>query len=150
MHADPDLVFTSHDDVPREDGAIVDAGLDKANEAAAPLHDVCPLSGFARWPSGEIVGGIVGRTWGACCEIQRLWVHADQRRRGIGTRLIQEFERRAEARGCHTFYLETFSFQAPRLYQALGYTVGLAIPGFTETIVKYIMIRERSRDGKAP
>jgi GNAT superfamily N-acetyltransferase len=142
MGAEPEITITLHDDVPREAGTIVDAGLGKANEYAAPFHEVQPLSAVARLPTGEIAGGIVGRTWGACCEIQQVWVHADHRRRGLGTRLIREFERRAESRGCRKFYLETFSFQAPRLYLALGYTVGLAIAGFPETIVKYIMVRD--------
>lgn len=141
MNTEPALSLTVHDDIPREPSLVVDEGLGAANEAAAPLHEVCPLSSFARLPSGEVVGGAIGRMWGACCELQQLWVHADQRRRGIGTRLIRAFETRAEARGCRTFYLETFSFQAPSLYRSLGYEVVLELAGFSPGIVKYTMVR---------
>jgi GNAT superfamily N-acetyltransferase len=141
------LSFTSHDTLPPE-AAIVDAGLGAANEAAAPLHEVRPLASFARLPSGEVVGGAVGRTWGTCCELQQLWVEPANRRRGVGARLVREFERRAHARGCRTFYLETFSFQAPSLYRVLGYVVRLELTGFGADIVKYTMVREAGPDAE--
>ena len=142
MHRTPGITVTLHDDVPAVEGGLVDTGLGDANEAAAPLHEVRALSAFARLPSGTVVGGAVGRTWGECCELQQLWVDPVQRRQGIGAQLVREFERRALARGCRTFYLETFSFQAPSLYRSLGYRVGHELHGFAPGIVKYLMIRE--------
>jgi len=136
------LAYTVHDDVPAEEGAVVDSGLGQANAAAAPLHQVRPLSCFARLASGAVAGGAVGRTWGDCAELQQLWVAPEHRRRGIGARLVREFEARARTRGCRTFYLETFSFQAPDLYRALGYEARLALHGFAPGIVKYVMVRE--------
>jgi ribosomal protein S18 acetylase RimI-like enzyme len=138
---DAKLTYTVHDVLPPE-AAIVDAGLGDANEAAAPLHEVQPLACIARQPGGQVVGGAVGRTWGIACELQQLWVDPVHRRRGIGAQLVREFERRARARGCRTFYLETFSFQAPSLYHSLGYSVRLELHGFGHGIVKYTMVRE--------
>jgi GNAT superfamily N-acetyltransferase len=136
------LTYTVHDDVPADEGQVVDDGLGTYNESAAPLHDVQRLSCFARGPAGEVIGGAVGRTWGACCELQQLWVEESSRGLGIGTRLVREFEQRAATRGCSTFYLETFSFQAPALYRSLGYESRLELPGFAPGIVKYVMVRE--------
>jgi ribosomal protein S18 acetylase RimI-like enzyme len=133
--------LTLHDCTPSEAGAIVDAGLEAANQAAAPLQEVRPLSCFARLASGVLIGGAVGRTWGSCCELQQLWVDPAFRRRGIGARLVREFERGGKERGCRTFYLETFSFQAPALYLALGYGVALEIDGYSPGVCKYTMIR---------
>jgi ribosomal protein S18 acetylase RimI-like enzyme len=133
--------YTVHDEVPRDDAALIDSGLGRANQTAAPLHEVQPLACFARRVGGEVVGGAVGRTWGTCCELQQLWVEPEQRRQGIGTHLVREFEHRASVRGCRTFYLETFSFQAPALYRALGYEVRLELRGFAPGIVKYTMVR---------
>ena len=144
MQAELRLSFSLHDDTPREEGRLVDAGLGASNEAAAPLHEVRPLSCFARLPSGRVAGGVVGRSWGTCCELQQLWVDPECRRRGMGARLVREFERHARARGCHTFYLETFSFQAPSLYRSLGYEVKLELHGFSAGIVKYTMVHEAS------
>ena len=56
------------------------------------------------------------------------------------------FERHAQARGCNTFHLETFSFQAPALYRSLGYEVRLELRGFPAGIVKYTMVRDISAD----
>lgn len=135
------LTFTVHEDVPADDGRVVDEGLGDSNDAAAPLHEVRPLSCFARAPGGAVVGGAIGRTWGACCELQQLWVTPASRKQGIGARLVREFERKARSRGCSVFYLETFSFQAPSLYRALGYGTELTLRGFPRGIAKYTMVK---------
>ena len=53
--------------------------------------------------------------------VNLLWVHADLRRSGIGSGLLAEAERRAIALGCHSSYLDTFSFQGPEFYPKFGY-----------------------------
>lgn len=136
------IAIDVRDDLPEAESAIVDAGLDSYNSAAAPLHEVRPVSCFARIPSGEVVGGAIGRTWGACCEIRQLWVADAQRGRGLGTRLVRALERRAVERGCRTFYLETWTFQARAFYEGLGYDVRLAIDGYGPGIAKFVMVRE--------
>jgi RimJ/RimL family protein N-acetyltransferase len=136
------LNFTVHDHVPADAVAIVDGGLGASNADVAPLHEVHPISCVARLATGEILGGVIGRTWGLCCEIQQVWVHEAYRRQGIGRQLIGELHRHAEDRGCRTFYLETFSFQSPNFYKSLGYEVRLELTGFGDGIAKYIMIRQ--------
>lgn len=138
------------DDLPPAEGAIVEAGLDGHNSAAAPLDDVRPLSCFARLPSGEVVGGAVGRTWGRCCEIRQLWVAKAHRGRGLGTSLVRALEGRAAERGCDTFYLETWTFQARRFYETLGYGVRLAIEGYAPGIARFVMMREHDPAGSPP
>jgi GNAT superfamily N-acetyltransferase len=127
---------TTHDCYPPEETALVDRGLGEANDAAASLHEVRHLSCFARTDAGLVVGGTVGRSWGQCCELQQLWVELSYRRRGVGTQLVQAFEARAREHGCSTFYLETFNFQTPRLYELLGYTVAYEHKGYPHNIVK--------------
>lgn len=135
------VAYTSHDDLPGEEAKVVDAGLDAANNAAAPLHEVRPMSCFARLASGEVVGGAIGRSWGPCCELQQLWVHPDHRQHGIGSRLVREFEALARSRGCITAYLETLSFQAPGLYRSLGYEARYEHAVYPYGVVKYMMVR---------
>jgi len=131
-----------HDSYPLEESALVDRGLGEANDAAAPLHEVKPLSCFARAESGQVIGGAIGRWWGPCCELQQLWVLPSHRCRGIGTQLIRAFEARAAEHGCSSFYLETFNFQAPGLYQSLGYTVAYEHAVYPHGIVKYVMVKQ--------
>ena len=148
MPDEPDLSCTTHDEPAADEALLVDAALEHANQAAAPLHQVRPLATFARLGPGEPIGGAIGRTWGACCELQQLWVHPDHRRRGIASRLVRAFEARARQRGCRTFYLETFSFQAPALYRSLGYEVASELHGFAPGVIKYLMVR-REQPGAA-
>lgn len=137
-----ELAFTTHDELPPAESRLIDEGLGEANDAAAPLHEVQPLSCFARLPSGEVIGGAVGRSWGPCCELQQLWVAPAHRHQGIATELIQRFEARGRARGCRSFYLETFNFQAPALYRSLGYELRYAHAVYPHGIVKYVMVHE--------
>lgn len=127
------------DDPPQPAALAVDAGLETHNRSAAPLGDVRPLGAFASLASGEVAGGAVGRTWGACCELLQLWVHPDHRGAGTASRLLREFELRAASRGCSVFYLTTLSFQAPGFYRKHGYGVLAEISGYPDGIVKYLM-----------
>ena len=141
--------FTVHDDLPLVETRLVDEGLGSFNDQAAPLHEVLPLSCFARTATNQVVGGAIGRTWGRCCELQQLWVDPAHRRQGIATRLVRAFDSRAQARGCHLFYLETFNFQAPELYRALGYEVRYEHTVYPHGIVRYLMVRTVEGGGAA-
>ncbi len=139
MKAPAGLRFELHEDhVPADAARIVDEGLGAANEAAAPLHEVRALACFAHDERGAVVGGAVGRRWGRSAELQQLWVQPERRRSGIGAALVQRFEAAVAAQGCTLVYLDTFSFQAPRLYRALGYRV-VHETAFPHGIVKYAM-----------
>ncbi|MCP5131561.1 MAG: GNAT family N-acetyltransferase [Pseudomonadales bacterium] len=136
------ISITSHDDHPSAESALVDAGLEEFNSSAASLDEVRLISSFARSTSGEIFGGAVGRIWGPCCELQQLWVEPSHRRQGIGTRLVRAFEAQAALNGCSSVYLETFSFQSPALYDALGYSVEYERRCFPHGVVKFHMTRK--------
>jgi GNAT superfamily N-acetyltransferase len=118
--------------------AVIDEGLDAYNSASADLGAVRPLRCYAR-EGDEVIGGVIARTWGACCEIQIIWVHESRRRRGIATELLARTEQAARARGCDLIYLETFSFQAPALYERAGYQEACSFRGFPGGIVKQLM-----------
>ena len=83
----------------------------------------------------------MGRWWRRGCELQQLWLEPSFRRPGIATRLVRVFEARAGEHGCSTFYLETFNFQTPRLYETLDYTVAYEHKVYPHGIVKYIMVK---------
>jgi len=140
------IAITVHDSYPPAETALVDGGLGASNEAAAPLHEVQPLSCFAKSESGDVLGGAIGRRWGPCCELQQLWVDPAHRHGGVATRLIREFEAHARSRGCTSFYLETFSFQAPALYASLGYRVAYAHKVYPHGIVKFVMVKDFAED----
>ncbi len=90
------------------------------------------LAIFVRDAQDQLLAGIVAWTWGQCLEINYLWVHSDLRGRDYGTRLVEMAEREARARGCHTAVVDTYSFQAPRFYQGLGYEIIASVDGYPD------------------
>jgi GNAT superfamily N-acetyltransferase len=133
------LVFRTTDNPTEGDLQLVDAGLDQHNFSAAPLADVARLAAFATEPSGRVVAGAVGRTWGKCCELLQLWVAPEFRAHRVGSRLLRDFEERARTRGCTVFYLTTLSFQAPDFYRKHVYEALARITGYPNGIAKYLM-----------
>ena len=139
MTAPQALRFGATDAPSEADLLAVDTGLEQHNHSVAPLSGVRPLAAFAHGPAGEVVGGAVGRTWGACCELLQLWVSPPLRSAGVGSRLLEEFEAHARTRGCTVFYLTTLSYQAPGFYAKHGYEALAEITGYPEGITKVLM-----------
>jgi GNAT superfamily N-acetyltransferase len=120
MDSDP-LTVESHP-MPA-DVQFLEDRLHEYNDAQTGITDGQLLALFIRDAQHTIQAGLAGWTWGGCCYIRYLWVHADLRGQGYGTHLMQAAEQEAAARGCHQVLLDTHSFQAPAFYQHLGYEV---------------------------
>jgi len=61
--------------------------------------------------------------------VELLWLSARARGFGTGAKLVAEAERRARRRGSRLIHLNTYSFQAPGFYEALGYRRFGAVSG---------------------
>jgi ribosomal protein S18 acetylase RimI-like enzyme len=133
--------ISTHDALPEHEARIIDDGLGQANELAAPLHEVRPLSCFAKDEHGQVLGGAVGRRWGACCELQQVWVKPECQRSGLGAQLVKSFEALGVSHGCTSFYLETFNFQAPGFYASLGYGVAHEHNVYPHGISRLLMVK---------
>ena len=72
---------------------------------------------------GRLVAGLKGETFWNALYVHDLWVDAAQRKNGHGSALVSRAEQIARERGCEISILSTFSFQAPRFYERLGYHV---------------------------
>jgi len=92
------------------------------NDAIAGDDNHTPLSIVAYGDDGEIIGGIIGGTYWGWLYIDRLWIHRDHRKTGIGSSLVRQLEDIARQRGCEFAHLDTMDFQAPGFYEKLGYT----------------------------
>lgn len=53
--------------------------------------------------------------------VSTVFVDEEYRRKGIGTKLIREMEKRAAGLGADTVRLDTFDWQGKEFYEALGY-----------------------------
>ena len=109
-----------------EDRELIDEGLGAYN--APFLRDprysyfgIFLRQGAADASDGAIRAGLIGHCYAGWLFIALLWVHADLRRSGIGSRLIATAEQHAIEFGCHSAWVDTFSFQAPDFYPRFGY-----------------------------
>jgi N-acetylglutamate synthase-like GNAT family acetyltransferase len=62
-----------------------------------------------------------GTSPGAASESSCAWLDAALRRGGLGCGVIALAEAEARQHGCHSAYVDTFSFQAPEFYRKQGY-----------------------------
>jgi GNAT superfamily N-acetyltransferase len=104
-----------------EDRRALGDALGEFNEPFLPNADPRSLAVLVRGPDGELRAGLDGFTYAGWLFIRYLWVHAGLRRSGVGRELMQQAERQARAFGCHSAWVDTFSFQAPDFYAKLGY-----------------------------
>ena len=83
----------------------------KAGQIVLAVHDA----------GQEVVAGLIGDLAYGWLTVETLWVAANHRGQGLGSRLLAAGEDRARARGCHGAHLTTYSFQAPEFYERQGY-----------------------------
>ncbi|MFC0545982.1 GNAT family N-acetyltransferase [Kutzneria chonburiensis] len=113
----------------REHIELIDAGLDEYNLAQAGVVDHRKLAVLARAPdTGEVVGGLIGRTSLGLLFVELLYLPAEYRGTGLGAQLLAAAEREAVNRGCRTGVLYTISFQAPDFYVKQGWQVFGEVP----------------------
>jgi GNAT superfamily N-acetyltransferase len=118
----PDLTVT---DAPgeRAEAAIRD-GLSAYNFEKAGYRDQRPLAILVSDPdTGEVVGGLLGRTSMGLLYIDRFFLPETMRRQGLGTKVLSAAEEEGARRGCSRAVLSTLSFQAPGFYERMGWQV---------------------------
>ena len=110
------------EDEPTEaDVEVLPHKLEAFNEQQWPGHPPWhPLGVFVR-AEGEIIAGLAGETYCGWLFVRYLWVSDGLRGRGVGRELMGRAEARARERGCHSAWLDTYSFQALGFYRKLGY-----------------------------
>jgi len=114
-------------------------GLQRHNDEYVPAHGDAPLAVFARGESGEVLGGLLGKTGRGWLQVSILWVNPAMRGRGLGTRLMAAAEEYAIECGCHSAYLNTFDFQAWPFYERCGYEVFGVLDNYPDEHERYFM-----------
>jgi GNAT superfamily N-acetyltransferase len=123
MRLPPGLAMEIEDQPAEADVEILPHALEAFNEQCWPEHQQWhPLGVFVR-DAARIVAGLAGETYAGWLFVRYLWVSGELRGHGLGSALLRAGEIRAAERGCHSAFLDTFSFQAPDFYRKLGYEV---------------------------
>ena len=122
-------VLTLSDQPEAEFEHIVGDGLNAFNDAKTGYADRNPLHVIVRdADSGQVIGGISGRTSLGLMFIDLVYLPENLRGRDIGTQMMDMAEAEARRRGCRSGVLYTISFQAPAFHQRLGWRVFGEIP----------------------
>jgi len=138
---EPVFAVSDADDGLRE---RLDAEINAFNAAATGCADGRLLCISARGDAGDLRAGLFGWTWGGCGYIEFLWVRADHRRRGLGTRLLAAAEHEIRRRGCRQAALSTHSFQAPGFYARFGYRECGRTPAYPRSYDQIHLVKQLS------
>jgi GNAT superfamily N-acetyltransferase len=120
--------------------AVIADGLSAYNHEKVGYRDFRPLDVIVSDPeSGEVIGGLFGRTSLGLLFIERVFLPARLRGQRLGSRLIALAEEEAKRRGCSRAALFTLTFQAPGFYRKLGYEAAARLecdpPGATRMLM---------------
>jgi GNAT superfamily N-acetyltransferase len=145
-------MFRIETEVDKERRAVLGERLRESNTERSPMmralqdssldHELPLHVWMMEESTGELVGGLTGRTWARWLHVDLLWVDPRHRGSRVGAGLLSEAERLArKERSCARARLETWDFQAPGFYQKQGYEIAGQVadypPGVTEfTFVK--------------
>jgi GNAT superfamily N-acetyltransferase len=100
----------------------LEQGLAEYNESQTHRRDWRALAVTARDPAtGEVAGGILGRTSLGLFFLDLFYLPAHMRRSGVGGSMLRMAEEEAVRRGCHAATLVTVNFQAPDFYARHGW-----------------------------
>ncbi len=121
--------------------AFLEDRLHEFNEQATGHYDGADFCFTIAGDDGAIIAGVGGDTWGGCCVIRQLWVGEAHRGRGYGRALLQAAEEEARRRRCARVVVSTRSFQAPALYERLGYREVARIDGQPEGHVLLFFVK---------
>ena len=89
--------------------------------------------------SNSIIAGIHGQIGCDWLYIASLWVDENHRGEGVGKKLLGLAEKIASEKKCHGIYLYTYSFQSPRFYEKLGFSIFGKLENFCGEHTKYFM-----------
>lgn len=133
-------VFTVTDAADKRDRGIIADGLAGYNYEKIGYRDFRPLAVLASDPTtGEVIGGLSGRTSFGLLFVERFYLPDDLRRNGLGSHIIALAEEEARKRGCTRAALFTLTFQAPGFYLKQGYEIAAQLecapPGATRMLM---------------
>jgi GNAT superfamily N-acetyltransferase len=120
--------------------AVIEFGLAAYNDEKVGYRDYRPLAVVVSDPeTGEIVGGLFGRTSFGLLFVEQFFLPEKFRRNRLGGHVIALAEEEAKRRGCTRAALFTLTFQAPEFYLKQGYEIATQIdcdpPGATRMLM---------------
>ncbi|MBS0296862.1 MAG: GNAT family N-acetyltransferase [Proteobacteria bacterium] len=113
-------VEARHDLSPDEVDALEDRLYDH-NSTATGRADAQGIGFVIRDGDGRLVGAAAGYTWAGTSELKQMWVDAAHRGHGYARDLLDAFITEAARRGVRRIWVQSHDFQAPALYEKVGF-----------------------------
>lgn len=114
------------------------------NQLSNPNLEEKFIFGILAKENEQIKGGLLGQVYYKGMHVQLLWVDETLRKTGVGSSLLKKAEELARESSCTLIYLDTFSFQAPKFYEKLGFEVFGKIENFPDTYTRYFLVKRLS------
>nr|WP_299856951.1 GNAT family N-acetyltransferase [Sphingomonas bacterium] len=109
-----------HDLSPDEIDAIEDH-LYRHNSGATGLDDAQGLDFVMRDQAGQMIAAAAGYSWARTAELKQMWVAEAHRGRGHARALLTAFIDEARRRGVRRIWVQSHDFQAPAMYEKVGF-----------------------------
>jgi GNAT superfamily N-acetyltransferase len=140
MDSEPNLIVS---DAPSaETTAFIAESLAGYNESKAGFRDFRPLAVLVSDPdTGELIGGLYGRTSLGVMFIDRFFLPERLRGNGLGSRLLAMAEAEGRRRGCTLGGLFTLHIQAPGFYRKQGWEIAARLDVPPPGITRYLMTK---------
>jgi GNAT superfamily N-acetyltransferase len=129
------------------DVAVLEAGLDEHSAPYGVTEATKVRFGIFHRDGDRVVGGASGTMVWGWVKVQNLWVAADLRGQGLGSRILDEVVAWAVENGCRAIRLSTFSFQALPFYERHGFTLQFTVPDYPPGHQKHYLVK--ALDGPA-
>ncbi len=121
---------------------FLDMKIAEFNWANWEVSERKPLAIQIKDDKGNVIAGSSARTFGNWLLINTLWVDEALRDKQVGSKILNELERTAKARGCTLSMLDTLNFQAKPFYEKYGYITKWIQEDYPKTGCKYFMVKE--------
>lgn len=142
MNAAPPPVVVLEIEPAPEKIRLLEDRLYAFNVEATGIADGQSFGLFLCGPDGAVIGGACGWSWGDTCYLQYLFVPAELRNQGHGTRLMRSIEQHALTRSCRQIVLGTHDFQAPEFYRKFGFEVTGAVEDYPRGHRSFTMVKK--------
>jgi len=135
---------------PPEKIRLLEERLYAFNIEATGIADGQSFGLFLHGADGTVIDGAYGWSWGDTCHLRYLFVPAELRSQGHGTRLLRSVEQQALSRSCRQIVLETHDFQAPEFYRKFGFVVTGIVEGYPRGHRFFTMAKKLPEPAAAP
>lgn len=135
------MEFKITDEIKEADQAAIFKGLLEYNLARLEDKNPQDLGIYLEDENGKKLAGLIGNTHGNWLTVKFLWVSEELRGQNIGSKILRQAEETAKERGCHSVFLDTFSFQAPEFYKKHGYQEVFALEDYPVTGKRYYFVK---------